>query len=138
MKQILIISANPHTLTACSRILSRGNYSDVKLISCNRLKSQEELLEIILAENPDVVVANGMRKNYIRDHLSSVTTINIRLSDYDIYELYTRLKKLIVLLASFFPRIPLMILKSLKIYWEFILLHITGINLHLLKMLLTK
>lgn len=94
MKQILIISANPHTLTACSRILSRGNYSDVKLISCNRLKSQEELLEIILAENPDVVVANGMRKNYIRDHLSSVTTINIRLSDYDILRALYKAKKI--------------------------------------------
>lgn len=83
MKQILIVSANPCTLAACSKVLGCGHYPDVKLISCNNLKSQKELFEIILAENPDVVVANGMR-GYIQSHFRNITTINIQVSEYDI------------------------------------------------------
>ncbi len=84
MKRILLASANPHTLELCSRVLSKGKYPDIQLVSCNRFKSNDKLLEVILGSQVEVVIARGERKKYIESHLPEITTVSLSTTAYDL------------------------------------------------------
>lgn len=103
MIPIVLISANPYTIELCTKILSEEEYPDVRFIACNSMISDSDFLKKVTEKNPEVVIAQGERKNYIASQLPSMTIVEMRITAYDLLNaLYSAAKiaKKIILVTS--------------------------------------